>query len=57
VLTRLDDITARVAKALHVTGPFNLQVLWKDDALKVIECNLRASRRYVTFPILPRTHA
>ena len=45
-LARLNDITRRVAGALDITGPFNMQVIWKGDDLKVIECNLRASRRY-----------
>lgn len=46
-MDKLNDITARVAKALAITGPFNMQVIWKGDELKVIECNLRASRRCV----------
>jgi len=44
-MDKLNDVTARVAKALAITGPFNMQVIWKGDELKVIECNLRASRR------------
>jgi len=39
--------TARkLAEGLHVTGPFNIQFLAKDNRLKVIECNLRASRSF-----------
>lgn len=39
--------TARdVARALRISGPFNLQFLAKDNRLKVIECNLRASRSF-----------
>lgn len=36
-----------IAKNLNITGPFNIQILAKNNRLKVIECNLRASR---TFP-------
>ena len=34
----------RIARALHITGPFNVQFLAKDNSVAVIECNLRASR-------------
>lgn len=37
-------IGEKIARALKITGPFNLQLLAKDNELKVIECNLRASR-------------
>jgi carbamoyl-phosphate synthase large subunit len=37
---------AKVAAALHITGPFNIQFLAKDNRLRVIECNLRASRSF-----------
>jgi carbamoyl-phosphate synthase large subunit len=37
-------IAAALARALAITGPFNLQFLAKHNAVKVIECNLRASR-------------
>ncbi|CAO3598621.1 unnamed protein product [Absidia cylindrospora] len=44
------DIADRVAKAFEITGPFNMQVIKQDvnsqTALKVIECNLRASRSF-----------
>ncbi len=39
-------IADKIAKALDVTGPFNLQLLARHDSLKVIECNLRASRSF-----------
>ncbi len=39
-------IAARVAAALEITGPFNMQFLAKNNAVKVIECNLRASRSF-----------
>ena len=35
-----------MAKALEITGPFNMQLIAKDGAVKVIECNLRASRSF-----------
>eukprot|EP00163_Fabomonas_tropica_P004427 TRINITY_DN1389_c0_g1_i4.p1 TRINITY_DN1389_c0_g1~~TRINITY_DN1389_c0_g1_i4.p1 ORF type:complete len:2183 (+),score=585.91 TRINITY_DN1389_c0_g1_i4:415-6963(+) len=40
------DIAAKIAKALYINGPFNMQVMAKDDQLKVIECNLRVSRSF-----------
>ncbi|KAI8333165.1 large subunit of carbamoyl-phosphate synthase [Chlamydoabsidia padenii] len=50
VMDRLKDIADRVAKAFEITGPFNMQVIKQDNnsdvALKVIECNLRASRSF-----------
>ncbi len=41
---RIKKITRQVAKELNITGPFNIQFLAKDNDIKVIECNLRASR-------------
>ncbi len=41
---RIKRITRSIAKALEINGPFNIQFLAKDNAIKVIECNLRASR-------------
>jgi len=46
VLERIRETAERLARALHITGPFNLQLLFKEDELKVIECNLRASRSF-----------
>ncbi|HKA39611.1 MAG TPA: carbamoyl-phosphate synthase (glutamine-hydrolyzing) large subunit, partial [Burkholderiales bacterium] len=43
-IRRIKQITAKLARALNITGPFNLQFLAKHNAVKVIECNLRASR-------------
>lgn len=43
-IRRVRQIAARVAQELAITGPFNLQFLAKHNAVKVIECNLRASR-------------
>jgi carbamoyl-phosphate synthase large subunit len=39
-------IAQALAKALHITGPFNIQYLAKLNSVKVIECNLRASRSF-----------
>lgn len=39
-------ITKKIAKALNITGPFNIQFIAKDNHVKVIECNLRASRSF-----------
>ena len=39
-------IAREIAKALEITGPFNMQFLAKDNDIKVIECNLRASRSF-----------
>ena len=41
---RTHRIGARIAQALKITGPFNIQFLARDNQLMVIECNLRASR-------------
>ncbi len=41
---RIKQATRKLARALHITGPFNIQFLAKDNRIKIIECNLRASR-------------
>jgi len=41
---RIKKITRDIAQALNISGPFNMQFLAKDNDIKVIECNLRASR-------------
>ena len=41
---RIKHISQAVARELKITGPFNMQFLAKDNQIKVIECNLRASR-------------
>jgi carbamoyl-phosphate synthase large subunit len=41
---RIKRITRQIAKELAITGPFNIQFLARDNDIKVIECNLRASR-------------
>ena len=43
---RIKQITREIAKALNISGPFNIQFLAKENELKVIECNLRASRSF-----------
>jgi carbamoyl-phosphate synthase large subunit len=48
---RIRDITARLARALRITGPFNVQYLAIDNEVMVIECNLRASR---SFPFISK---
>ena len=43
---RAKRLSKKIARALQITGPFNIQFLAKDNWLKVIECNLRASRSF-----------
>lgn len=43
---RMQRLAAKIAKELHITGPFNIQFLAKDNWLKIIECNVRASRSF-----------
>ncbi len=43
-IRRIKIITKKLAKALNISGPFNIQFLARDNNIKVIECNLRASR-------------
>ena len=45
-MRRIKKIAAKIAMALHISGPFNIQFLAKDNDIKVIECNLRASRSF-----------
>ncbi|XP_069830459.1 multifunctional protein CAD [Dendropsophus ebraccatus] len=51
-LERIKAIVHAVGLELQVTGPFNLQLIAKDDQLKVIECNVRVSR---SFPFVSKT--
>ena len=44
---RIKQAARKIAHALNITGPFNIQFIAQENRLKVIECNLRASR---TFP-------
>ena len=43
---KIRKIAAKIAKALDITGPFNIQFLVGNGFIKVIECNLRASRSF-----------
>ncbi len=43
---RIKRISRQIAEALHISGPFNIQLLAKGNEIKVIECNLRASRSF-----------
>ena len=45
-MRRIKKISGKIAKALHISGPFNIQFLAKNNDIKVIECNLRASRSF-----------
>jgi carbamoyl-phosphate synthase large subunit len=45
-IRRIKKISREIAKGLEITGPFNMQFLAKDNDIKVIECNLRASRSF-----------
>ena len=45
-MRRVKTITKNIAANLHITGPFNIQFIAKDNDVKVIECNLRASRSF-----------
>ena len=45
-MRRIKKISGQIAKALHISGPFNIQFLAKNNDIKVIECNLRASRSF-----------
>ena len=43
---RIKKIAGQIAKELKISGPFNIQFLAKNNDIKVIECNLRASRSF-----------
>ncbi|MDE5978588.1 MAG: carbamoyl-phosphate synthase (glutamine-hydrolyzing) large subunit, partial [Muribaculaceae bacterium] len=45
-MRRIKKISTKIAKALDISGPFNIQFLAKNNDIKVIECNLRASRSF-----------
>ncbi|MFH1534265.1 MAG: carbamoyl-phosphate synthase large subunit [Nitrospirota bacterium] len=45
-IRRIKVITKQIAKALDISGPFNIQFLAKDNRVMVIECNLRSSRSF-----------
>ncbi len=52
-MRRIKRITRQIAKALEITGPFNMQFIARDNRIKVIECNLRASR---SFPFVSKIY-
>ncbi len=45
-IRQIRHIAAKIARELNISGPFNIQFLGKDNNVKVIECNLRASRSF-----------
>ena len=45
-MRRVKTIAKKIANSLKITGPFNIQFIAKDNDVKVIECNLRASRSF-----------
>lgn len=51
-LDKIKEIAGIIAETLDVTGPFNMQLIAKDNDLKVIECNVRVSR---SFPFVSKT--
>jgi carbamoyl-phosphate synthase large subunit len=51
-MQRIKEATVKIARALKIHGPFNIQFMAKNNELKVIECNLRVSR---TFPFVSKT--
>lgn len=53
-IRRVKQIAVLLARALSITGPFNVQFLAKRNSVKVIECNLRASR---SFPFVSKVTA
>jgi carbamoyl-phosphate synthase large subunit len=51
-MRRIKIITRKIAREFEINGPFNIQFIAKDNDVKVIECNLRASR---SFPFVSKT--
>ena len=45
-MRRIKKVAGQIALALNISGPFNIQFLAKNNDIKVIECNLRASRSF-----------
>jgi len=52
-IRRVRIISKKIAAALEITGPFNIQFIARDNDVKVIECNLRASR---SFPFVSKVY-
>jgi carbamoyl-phosphate synthase large subunit len=51
-IRQVKKIASGIASALRISGPFNIQFMSRENEVKVIECNLRASR---TFPFISKT--
>ncbi|KAL0590019.1 hypothetical protein ABG067_001986 [Albugo candida] len=51
-IKQVKRIASAIASVLNISGPFNIQLMARDNDVKVIECNLRASR---TFPFISKT--
>jgi len=51
-IKRIKRVTKKIAQSLQISGPFNIQFISKENEIKVIECNLRASR---SFPFVSKT--
>ncbi|KAM0717434.1 hypothetical protein Q7P37_007286 [Cladosporium fusiforme] len=45
-IRRIEEATRKIGDALNITGPYNIQFIAKDNDIKVIECNVRASRSF-----------
>ncbi|KAI1119453.1 pyrABCN [Nemania sp. NC0429] len=45
-IRRIEEATKKIGAKLNITGPFNIQFIAKDNDIKVIECNVRASRSF-----------
>ena len=45
-ISRIEEATRKIGDALNITGPYNIQFIAKDNDIKVIECNVRASRSF-----------
>ena len=45
-MRRIKRVSRQIARELHISGPFNIQFLARENDIKVIECNLRASRSF-----------
>jgi len=52
ITQKIEEYTRKIARALKIKGPFNIQYIVKDDEVYVIECNLRASR---SMPFVSKT--
>jgi carbamoylphosphate synthase large subunit len=51
-VAKITEATRRIAGALDISGPFNIQYIAKENEIKVIECNVRASR---SLPFVSKT--